>query len=124
VGPKSEKFVLRSIQEKETQKRPKTPPTIISAKHFNTSTLILEWTMNLKSAPEDVNGYFIYYRESTSASEYFKVTVLSNSTTNSSFLYISNLKPGISYDIKMRSFNQAGASKFSQMISAKTIGKE
>lgn len=66
-----------------------------------------------------VDGYFIYYRESTSATEYSKVTVLGSDTDQ---FYISFLKAGISYDIKIQSFNRAGASGFSSIIAAKTTG--
>jgi hypothetical protein len=73
----------------------------------------------MKSEPGGVDGVFIYYRESTSATEYSKVTVLGEDTES---FYISFLKPGVSYDIKIQSFNRAGASGFSSIIAAKTTG--
>lgn len=74
----------------------------------------------MKSEPGGVDGVFIYYRESTSASEYSKVTVLGPDADS---FYISFLKPGVSYDIKIQSFNRAGASGFSSIIAARTTGK-
>jgi len=67
-----------------------------------------------------LEGYFIYYRESTSASEFSKVTVMGGDTESH---YISFLKSGTSYDMKIQSFNKAGASGFSSIIAAKTMGK-
>ena len=68
-----------------------------------------------------VDGYFIYYRETTTASDYTKETVLGSETMCH---YITHLKPGTAYDIKIQAFNQqAGASNFSSIIDAKTMGK-
>lgn len=66
-----------------------------------------------------IDGYFIYYRDSTSAGEYSKVTVIGADTE---LHYIDHLKAGTAYDIKIQSFNRAGASNFSSIIAAKTTG--
>jgi hypothetical protein len=66
-----------------------------------------------------VDGYFIYYRESTNAGDYSKVTVLGS---DAEAHYITHLKPGTAYDIKIQAFNRAGASNFSSINTAKTLG--
>jgi hypothetical protein len=66
-----------------------------------------------------LDGYFIYYREATTASDYSKVTVLGSESESH---FITHLKPGTAYDIKIQAFNSAGASNFSSIIAAKTLG--
>lgn len=73
----------------------------------------------MKQETSGLEGYFIYYREATSAGEYTKVTVMGEDTESH---YIDHLKVGTAYDIKIQSFNRAGASNFSTIIAAKTTG--
>jgi hypothetical protein len=73
----------------------------------------------MKQENAGVEGYFIYYRESTSASEFSKVTVMGGDAESH---YVSFLKSGTAYDMKIQSFNKAGASAFSSIIAAKTTG--
>lgn len=73
----------------------------------------------MKMEASGLDGYFIYYREATSAGDYSKITVLGQETEAQ---YIDHLKPGTAYDIKIQSFNRAGASNFSSIIAAKTTG--
>jgi len=73
----------------------------------------------MKAEAGGLEGYFVYYREATSAGDYFKVAVLGEETESH---YIDHLKIGTAYDIKIQSFNRAGASNFSSIIAAKTTG--
>lgn len=73
----------------------------------------------MKTEASGLDGYFIYYREATNAGEYTKVAVLGADTE---LHYINHLKTGTAYDIKIQSFNRAGASNFSSIIAAKTTG--
>lgn len=68
-----------------------------------------------------LDGYFIYYREATTASDYAKVTVLGSDTE---VFYISHLKPGTAYDFKIQAFNKGGASNFSTIVASKTMGMQ
>lgn len=76
-------------------------------------------TQVMSTEASGLDGYFIYYREATNAGEYTKVTVLGADTESH---YIDHLKIGTTYDIKIQSFNRAGASDFSAIIAAKTTG--
>lgn len=115
-GPTSDKF---GLTKESSSRRPSFAPVITNALPYNNSAIVLRWK-HMKPEPGGIDGVFIYYRESTSATEYSKVTVLGADTES---FYISFLKPGVSYDIKIQSFNRAGASGFSSIIAAKTTGK-
>jgi len=84
---------------------------------FNWPVIVLLFFQKFDSGSLD--GYFIYYRESTSAEDYSKVTVLGSDVESH---YITHLKPGTAYDIKVQAFNKAGASVFSTINTAKTLG--
>ncbi|CAG7724534.1 unnamed protein product, partial [Allacma fusca] len=117
VGPNSEKFVL---QKDATMRRPIYVPVVTTAAPHNTTTILLQWKhMRGEGASGGLDGYFIYYREATTVSDYAKVTVLGSNTDTH---YITHLKPGTAYDIKIQAFNRAGASNFSTIVAAKTLG--
>ena len=67
-----------------------------------------------------MDGFYVYYRASTTAGDYIKATAEGQNTR--SFL-ISHLAPDTHYDIKMQSFTVRAASDFSAIISAKTFSK-
>lgn len=81
--------------------------------------LIFFLLQQMRAESGGITGYFIYYRESTSAGDYSKVTVMG---PNAESHYITHLKPGTGYDIKIQAFNKAGASRFSSIYTAKTLG--
>lgn len=54
----------------------------------------------LDSVP--LEGFFIYYRSTTSAGDYTKVTVLGGNTRTH---IVSHLLPETHYDLKMQAFN-------------------
>lgn len=66
-----------------------------------------------------VEGFFIYYRSTTSAGEYAKVTVLGSNTRSH---MVTHLLPETHYDLKMQAFNMQGTSDFSRIVTAKTLG--
>jgi hypothetical protein len=68
-----------------------------------------------------VEGFFIYFRSTTSAGDYRQVNVLG--ADKRSYL-LDHLDPGTTYDVKMQAFNIGGTSGYSGMITAKTRGEE
>lgn len=146
VGDKSQKFILR---KDASMRRPVYVPVITNAVAYNDTAILLSWKViipkpccylksgvsnnytlifmytylslqNMRTESNELEGYFIYYRESTSAGSYSKVTVPGKDEDS---YYICHLTSGIMYDIKIQSFNQAGVSNFSAIVSAKTLGK-
>jgi len=99
-------------------RRPNFIPIVTNATPYNASAILLKWK-HIKTDTGNLEGYFIYYREATSAGDYSKVTVLGSDADSN---YITHLKPGTAYDIKIQAFNRAGASNFSSIIAAKTLG--
>ncbi|RWS10058.1 Interference hedgehog-like protein [Dinothrombium tinctorium] len=113
LGKTSQKFTLL---KDPPIKKPNFPPKIIHAAAVSPSAILIDWDY---SDNEDVKteGFFIHYRASDTASDYFKITV-EGSTTRSHV--ISHLLPDTTYDIKMQCFNVAGTSSFSNIFMSKT----
>ena len=65
-----------------------------------------------------VEGFYVYYRPTTSAGEFIKATVDGDKTRH---YVITHLMPDTSYEIKLQSFTVAGASNFSHFITQKTF---
>jgi hypothetical protein len=65
-----------------------------------------------------VEGFYVYYRETSSAGDYIKATV--EGETQRSFI-ITHLQPDTSYDIKLQSFTVGTASDFSIILTHKTL---
>ncbi|XP_045121344.1 interference hedgehog-like isoform X2 [Portunus trituberculatus] len=109
LGPTSRRFLL---EEDSNTQRPEVPPTITSL-HQEAPTLVrARWSYN--STPGiPVEGFFIYYRESTVAGSYIKLTVLDPDKREH---VVSHLKANVSYDFKMQCFNMAGRSNFSKVM--------
>lgn len=74
---------------------------------------------DLDSVP--IDGFFIYYRSTTSAGEYAKVTVLGGLTRSH---IVTHLLPDTHYDLKMQAFNMQGTSDFSRITTVKTRSAE
>lgn len=114
LGPNSHKFTL---QKDSPTKKPVIGPTIDHAKAISPSAITITWQyLDIDEVP--IEGFFIYYRSTTSAGTYTKVTVL-GATTSSHI--ISHLLPDTAYDIKMQCFNNAGTSDFSNIRTEKTL---
>lgn len=65
-----------------------------------------------------VEGFYVYYRETSSAGDYIKATVEGESQR--SFI-ITHLQADTSYDIKLQSFTVVSASDFSSILTHKTL---
>jgi hypothetical protein len=68
-----------------------------------------------------VDGFYVYYRETTSAGDYMKATVEGE---NARSYVITHLLPDSAYDIKLQSFTVGGASDFSRILTHKTQSKK
>lgn len=112
-GPKSDKFVLL---KDPPMKRPPSGPQIYRAEAISQSAILLGWTYQEQDSIP-VDGFFIHYRDTSSAGEYYKATSLGSNTRSH---IITHLLPDTSYDIKMQCFNVAGTSNFSNIVSNKT----
>ena len=113
VGPKSNKYVLL---KDPPMKRPSSGPFIHAAEAISQSAILLRWTYVEQDAVP-VDGFFIHYRDTSSAGEYYKATSLGSNTRSH---IITHLLPDTSYDIKMQCFNVAGTSNFSNIVTNKT----
>ena len=98
LGPNSGRFILEKEQPK---KKPTYSPVIEVAEAVSQSAVMIQWKYpDLDSVPPE--GFFIYYRSTTSAGDYNKVTVLGG---NSRSHIVTHLLPETHYDLKMQAFN-------------------
>ena len=72
------------------------------------------------SSSVPIEGFYIYYRETSNAGDYIKATV--EGEAQRSFV-ITHLQPDTSYDIKLQSFTVGAASDFSIILTNKTLRK-
>ncbi|CAG0883608.1 unnamed protein product [Darwinula stevensoni] len=113
LGKKSGKYTLSQIP---ADKKPSIAPSIVSLEAISSTIIAVNWEYELDEVP--IDGFFIYYRMTTSAGKYTKVTVL-GSTSRTHALH--HLLPGTSYDVKMQAFNLAGTSHYSAIQTQKTL---
>ena len=65
------------------------------------TSLSIQWTVPAspqQQGEDDIEGYFIYFRESASAGPYSKITIFGRGTHSH---VIDNLRPGQQYDVKV-----------------------
>jgi len=114
LGPNSGRFLLEKDQPK---RKPTFSPVILVAETVSQSAVEIQWKYpELDSIP--LEGFFIYYRSTTSAGEYAKVTVDRNTRSH----IVTHLLPETHYDLKMQAFNLQGTSEFSRIVTTKTLG--
>ncbi|RXG52071.1 Interference hedgehog, partial [Armadillidium vulgare] len=104
-GESSKRFLLNKDEKLQS---PEKAPEILFLLPVDNTSLMVYWKYEAKRETE---GFIIYYRESTSAVGYTKVSY--NFKSGYKKLYISHLNPNQPYDFKITSFNIAGASRFS-----------
>lgn len=115
LGPNSGRFILEKEQPK---KKPTYSPVIEVAEAVSQSAVMIQWKYpDLDSVPPE--GFFIYYRSTTSAGDYNKVTVLGGNTRSH---IVTHLLPETHYDLKMQAFNMQGTSDFSRILTVRTQG--
>jgi len=106
VGPVSKRFHVKELRDQG----PSIIPQLQSILPLSTKSLSVQWRVPLVEGNQEVEGYFIYYRDSLSAGPYNKITIFGNGTHSH---VIDNLKEGRRYDIKVRAFNVHGVGPFS-----------
>ncbi|XP_037073446.1 interference hedgehog-like [Pollicipes pollicipes] len=113
-GPNSRKVKMTRMRKKA---KPPGAPIIDAHSPQSPSAIQFTWKYrNLQAAP--IEGYFIFYRDTTMAGDYSKVTVLGE-TTKAHIL--TSLLPGTAYDIKLQAFNlEGGVSDFSPIVTERT----
>lgn len=113
-GKSSNKF---HFKQDPLIRKPSHPPIILNAVSMNSTEILIQWKfLNIEVVP--IDGFFIYYRATDSAGEYLKVTSLGIETSTHN---ITHLIPNTAYEIKMRCFNSAGTSEFSNIYTVKTL---
>lgn len=115
LGQNSGRFFL---EKEQPRRKPGYGPVIEIAEAVSQSAVMIQWSYpDLDSIP--VEGFFIYYRSTTSAGDYTKVTVLGSNTRSH---IVTHLLPETHYDLKMQAFNMQGTSEFSRILTARTQG--
>ncbi|XP_043190653.1 interference hedgehog-like [Amphibalanus amphitrite] len=112
-GPNSRKVKMTRMRKKA---KPPGAPVIVSHSPRSPNAIQFSWKYSLQAAP--IEGYFIFFRDTTMAGEYSKVTVLGEATKEHT---LTPLLPSTTYDIKLQAFNlEGGVSAFSQIITERT----
>ncbi|XP_071441355.1 interference hedgehog-like isoform X2 [Hetaerina americana] len=115
LGPNSVRFHM----QERASKKPPYPPKLTVTDVISPSAIRIEWEfLDLETIP--IEGFFIYYRATTNAGEYTKASADANTRS----YIITHLLPGTSYDIQVKSYNSAGASESSTILTAKTFESE
>lgn len=113
-GPNSAKFALQKATS--SGRKILAGPIIIHAEAISPSAINISWHyVDMDSLP--IKGFFVHYRATTTAGDFTKVSV--NDPFSRDHI-ISYLLPDTFYEIKMQSFNEAGASTFSNTYKEKT----
>lgn len=114
VGPFSSAFTLL---KNPPVKKPKQGPIIVSATAASPTAITVNWEYN---PPADVliEGFYIFYRDTSSAGQYFTETIHGSNVRSH---IVTHLLPEISYDLKMQAFTAAGPSDFSNIVTNKTL---
>lgn len=122
VGKVSPRFFL----EKKKERGPAVIPQLQYILPLGPTSLSIQWTVPGGDHEEgrsssDIEGYFIYFRESESAAPYNKITIFGRATHSH---VIENLRPERQYDVKVRAFNVHGVSPFSLVQYQRTEARE
>lgn len=115
------KVSKRFHMEVNTQKAPTVIPQIKYILPLSETSLSVQWILAENATVHDnIEGYFINFRESSSAGPYSHLTIFGAGTHSH---ILDNLKPGEPYDIKVRAFNLNGAGPFSKVRYGRTVSK-
>ncbi|KAJ9596466.1 hypothetical protein L9F63_012505, partial [Diploptera punctata] len=112
LGANSARFHLH--RGSSHNRNPLPPPLLISTQAVNATAIQLDWQY---TSPTRVDGFYVYYRETSSAGDYIKATVEGESQRS---FVITHLQPDTPYDIKLQSFTVGAASDFSIILTHKT----
>lgn len=120
AGPNSEKFKL-DLPTFMEPKGPEKAPVIVEVKpveYRKNYALNIKWTyIPVKSSP--IEGFFLFYKPFDSKEDYKKEMLMEPALR---VYLLTDLEPGTEYSIKMKCFNSAGMSEFSNSVAMKTQG--
>ncbi|XP_073980733.1 interference hedgehog-like isoform X3 [Rhodnius prolixus] len=114
LGRNSAKFHLQ--RGLPSNKNPLYPPALTHTEAVTPTSIRIHWEY-LNSVLVPVDGFYVYYRATTSAGDYIKATVEGQ---NARTYVITHLQPDTAYDIKVQSFTVGAASEFSSVVVQKT----
>ncbi|CAL7941116.1 unnamed protein product [Xylocopa violacea] len=114
LSPNSVRFHLNKDGGFESNKMP--IPLLTNTEALSPHDVLLIWQNPDRSA--DIDGFYVYHRASSTASDYIKTTVEGKESFN---ITISHLQPDTMYEFKVQSFSVDAASEFSQILRQKTL---
>lgn len=82
--------------------------------------IVIFYFQYLNSVLAPVDGFYVYYRMTSSAGDYVKATIEGENTR--AFI-ITHLLPDNAYDIKLQAFTVGAASDFSAILTHKTLSE-
>ena len=114
------KFSPRFKMETRLQSAPRVIPLVSKILNISDTSLSINWVLpENATAKDDITGYFILFRESSTAGMYSHLTIFGEGTHSH---ILDNLKPGTSYDIKVQAFNMNGGGHYSKVQYGRTNG--
>ena len=114
------KFSPRFKMETRLQSPPRVIPLVSKILNISDTSLSINWVLpENATAKDDITGYFILFRESSTAGDYSHLTIFGEGTHSH---ILDNLKPGTSYDIKVQAFNMNGGGHYSKVQYGRTNG--
>lgn len=114
LGPTSGKFHL----QRGPAKSHLPAPILSHIEPVSENEVILHWTLPPHSS--SIEGFYAYYRPSSTAGEYSKATIDGHHARS---FKIDHLEPGTAYEFKLQSFTALAASDFSAILSKKTLSE-
>ncbi|XP_053210723.1 interference hedgehog-like [Panonychus citri] len=114
-SPVSDKFHLIRTS---MLKKPKDAPNIIAVVPQSSTQIQVIWD-NYKESSTSIEGFIIHYRATSSAGDYFQITLPTKSTKFNHI--VSQLSPATSYEFKLQVFNSAGVSEYSKILTGSTF---
>uniref|UniRef100_A0ABK9NH39 Interference hedgehog n=1 Tax=Glossina morsitans morsitans TaxID=37546 RepID=A0ABK9NH39_GLOMM len=117
-GNTSAKFFLQRGDALGLSKSNLPVPILNRVESVSSSAIMLHWSLPIAmTGQSEVDGFYAYYRPTSSAGEYLKATVDGMDTRK---FKIDMLESGTAYEFKLQSFNELAASEFSSIIQGKT----
>ncbi|XP_074652917.1 cell adhesion molecule-related/down-regulated by oncogenes-like [Tubulanus polymorphus] len=115
-GAKSDKFMLEAVPA-HRPKRPVAGPVIVEVNPLPGGAIALRWK-HLMIDTMAIEGFVIFYRPFDSGEDYIRRTIFGGQHVRH---VLSQLLPDTEYQIKMKCFNSAGASDFSNTVVKRTL---
>ncbi|XP_022108507.1 brother of CDO-like [Acanthaster planci] len=102
---------------------PPDPPRIINCIAMSSTSILVEWEFEPEFPDIPVTGFYVHYRntDSDDDNDYTRTPVVGRDVRR---YQIRNLEAELTYDIKMQTFNDGGASQFSNVVIRGTMAQE